>query len=304
MMVSQLHILLTYTCTKSCDHCFVYSSPEADPAGTFSLKQLKTIINEAKKIGSIEWFYFEGGEPFLFYPILMDAIQLAKKEHFKVGIVTNGYWATSEENTTYYLKELREVEIDDLSVSDDCFHSFNELDHPSNLIEKIGKNLGVPVSTLTLHRPDDIPNNMIEIKKGEPIIGGNIRLRGRAADKLTKNLPITESLFFNSCGHEELINPMRVHLDAYGYVHICQGINIGNMWEKPLSDIIRDYDPYNHPIVAPLIKGGPLELARQYQIPYQEKFVESCHMCYEIRRVLRSYHPEQLQPNQIYGETT
>ena len=302
-MISQLHILLTYSCTKSCDHCFVYSSPEADPAGTFSLKQLKNVISEAKKMGSIEWFYFEGGEPFLFYPILMDAILLVKRERFKAGIVTNGYWATSEENTRYYLKELLEAGIDDLSVSDDCFHSCNESDHPSILIEKIGKELGVPISTLTLYKSDDIPNTTVEIKKGEPITGGNIRLRGRAADTLTKNLPIIQSKLLGSCSHEELIDPIRVHLDAYGYVHICQGISIGNMWEKPLSEIMLNYDPYNHPIVSPLIKGGPLELAKAYQIPYEEKFVESCHMCYEIRKVLRSYHPEHLQPNQIYNES-
>ena len=301
-MISQLHILLTYVCTKSCDHCFVCSSPEADPIGTFSLDQLKKVIDEAKKIESMEWFYFEGGEPFLFYPIMMDAIQLAKKNKFKVGIVTNGYWANSEENVRYYLRELHEVGLDDLSVSDDCFHMINEFDHPSLVLEKLGKEIGVPINTLTLNKPDDIPIENIEIKKGEPIIGGNIRLRGRAADKLTKNLPVQESMYLNTCGHEELVNPMRVHLDAYGYVHICQGISIGNMWEEPLSEILLNYNAYDHPIVAPLIKGGPFELAKKYQIPYQEKFIETCHMCYEIRKELRSYHPEYLQPNQMYNE--
>jgi len=301
-MISQLHILLTYSCTKACNHCFVYSSPEADSKGTFSLQQLDEVIEQAKIIGSIEWIYFEGGEPFLFYPIMIDAIRLAKKNRFKVGIVTNGYWATSEENVRYFLKDLNDLEIDDLSVSDDCFHMTNENDHPSILVEKIGKELGIPVNTLSLNKPDDIPVEDIEIKKGEPIIGGNIRIRGRAAETLSHNLPIKDSIFLNSCGHEELINPMRVHLDAYGYVHICQGINIGNMWEKPLSNILKNYNPVDHPIVAPLLKGGPLELAKTYQIPYKEQFVETCHMCYTIRKDLRSYHPEYLQPNQMYND--
>lgn len=301
-MISQLHILVTYICNKSCDHCFVFSSPEADPIGTFSLNQLKKVIEEAKKIGTIEWIYFEGGEPFLFFSIMLDAILLAKKEKFKVGIVTNGYWATSEENARYFLQQLKEVEIDDLSVSDDCFHSFSPNDHPIIPIRKIGDELGVPINVLSLHASDKIPNENIKIEKGEPITGGNIRVRGRAAEKLTKNLPIVASNLFTFCGHEELINPMRVHLDAYGNVHVCQGISIGNMWEKPLSDIILNYKALDHPIIAPLVKGGPLELAKKYQIPYQEKFIESCHMCYEIRKILRTYHPEYLQPNQIYND--
>lgn len=300
-MISQLHILATYSCTKECDHCFVYSGPGADPTGTFSLEQLIAVIEEAKKVDSIEWFYFEGGEPFLFYPIMVDAIRLAKKNNFKVGIVTNGYWATSEDNARYFLKDLRDLEIDDLSVSDDCFHMLSPSDHPSILIEKIGSELGVPVNTLCLYKPDEIPND-IEINKGEPITGGNIRIRGRAADTLSSYLPTKESIFLNSCGYEDLVNPMRVHLDAYGYIHICQGITIGNMWEKPLSEILTTYDPYNHPIVAPLVKGGPLELAKTYQIPFKEQFVETCHMCYTIRKTLRAYHPEYLQPNQIYNE--
>jgi len=28
-------------------------------------------VSEAVKIGTIEWIYFEGGEPFLFYPIIL-----------------------------------------------------------------------------------------------------------------------------------------------------------------------------------------------------------------------------------------
>ena len=300
-MVSQLHILLTYMCTKECDHCFVYSSPNA--TGTFSIQQLENVFSEASKLGSIEWIYFEGGEPFLFYPILLHGMMLAKNAGFKVGIVTNGFWATSETNIRYYLSQLQKIGLDDLSVSDDCFHMTSENDHPSVLVTKIATQLGMPVSTLTLNNFDDIPVEIIEPrKKGEPIIGGNIRLTGRAADKLTNNLLTQPSYIFNSCLHEELINPIRVHLDAFGYIHICQGISLGNMWEQPLSDIISHYDPYAHPIVKDLLNGGPFALATHYGISSPGQFIDSCHMCYEIRKVIRSYHPEFLQPNQVYNE--
>ena len=82
-MITSIHFLLSYMCNLDCDHCFVYSNPHAK--GTFTLKQIRTIIDDARKIGSVEWVYFEGGEPFLFYPILMEAVKYANKNGFKTG---------------------------------------------------------------------------------------------------------------------------------------------------------------------------------------------------------------------------
>ena len=74
-MLTGLHFLLTYMCNSECDHCFVYSSPYAQ--GTFTLDQIRKLLDEATKIGTIEWIYFEGGEPFLFYPIMLEGIKMA-----------------------------------------------------------------------------------------------------------------------------------------------------------------------------------------------------------------------------------
>ena len=93
IMLKSLHFLLTYKCTMECDHCFVYSGPYAN--GTFSLKRIRMVLDEAVKIGTIESVYFEGGEPFMFYPIMLEGIRLATEMGFQVGIVTNSYWATT-----------------------------------------------------------------------------------------------------------------------------------------------------------------------------------------------------------------
>ena len=55
--------------------------------------------------------------------------------------------------------------------------------------------------------------------KGEPITGGQVRFRGRAAARLTEGVlrrPWTE---FTACPDEDLTNPGRVHLDAFGNLH-------------------------------------------------------------------------------------
>ena len=63
-MLTGIHILMTYKCNLACDHCFLYSSPSAK--GTMTLPQIRCVLDESRKIGSVEWIYFEGGEPFLF----------------------------------------------------------------------------------------------------------------------------------------------------------------------------------------------------------------------------------------------
>ena len=93
-MLTGIHILLTYKCNLECDHCFLYSGPNA--VGTMTLAQIRSVLAESRKISGVEWIYFEGGEPFLFYPSLLEGIRLARGMGFKVGIVTNAYGAVSD----------------------------------------------------------------------------------------------------------------------------------------------------------------------------------------------------------------
>ena len=59
MKLTGLHLLLTYRCTYECDHCFVYSSPNAE--GTMTLEFAKNAIRQAKELCSVNGIYGEGG---------------------------------------------------------------------------------------------------------------------------------------------------------------------------------------------------------------------------------------------------
>jgi hypothetical protein len=92
--LSGLHLLLTYECNYECDHCFVWGGPAQ--TGTMTLEIIGQIIEQARALGTIEWIYFEGGEPFLYYDTLLAGVHLARESGFRVGIVSNAYWATSD----------------------------------------------------------------------------------------------------------------------------------------------------------------------------------------------------------------
>jgi hypothetical protein len=114
-------------------------------------------------------------------------------------------------------------------------------------------------------------------------------------------VPRTPWTAFTACPHEDLREPGRVHVDPLGFVHVCQGITIGNVFETPLAEICRTYDTDAHPIVGPLLAGGPAGLARRHGIPCEEGYADACHLCYRVRSALRARFPGTLGPDQMYG---
>jgi hypothetical protein len=298
-MLQGAHFLLTYMCNLECDHCFVYSGPNAQ--GTFTLRQIKTVIDELTKIKTAEWVYFEGGEPFLFYPLMLEGIRIARNAGFKIGIVTNSYFATTEEDAELWLKPLIELGIDNLSISDDPLHHGEEKVNPAKRLMAAARNIGMPASSICIEKPVVAAPTAGTQEKGEPVIGGDTMLRGRAVEKLLEGLPRESWETFKECPHEELVTPKRVHLDPYGHVHICQGLSMGNMWETPLSVLITKYDATAHPICGPLVQGGPCLLTKKYGIKHENTYVDACHLCYETRKSLIDKFPLYLAPRQVYG---
>jgi organic radical activating enzyme len=298
-MLTGIHFLLTYMCNLECDHCFVYSGPNVE--GTFTLGQIRKVLDEATKIGTIKWIYFEGGEPFLFYPLMLEAIKIARTIEFNVGVVTNAYYATSEEDAELWLRPLRKLEISDLSISDDSFHYEKEKDNPAKRALASAKRLGIPVNSICIEKPSVEIGADKKQDKGAPVIGGSAMFRGRAVEKLVKGLPQKSWEEFTECPYEDLKEPKRVHLDSYGNVHLCQGLSMGNMWEDSLSTLVKNYNGDSHPICGPLFRGGPALLAKEYHVEHEDKYVDACHFCYLVRLALINRFPQYLAPRQVYG---
>ena len=137
--------------------------------------------------------------------------------------------------------------------------------------------------------------------KGKPIYMGGPKLRGRAIEKFVKGLPTKQWDEFTECPFEDLRNPNRVHIDSYGNVHLCQGLSMGNMWETPLSDLVEAYDYDAHPICGPLLKGGPAQLVRVYDVKHENEYVDACHLCSMTCLSLLDRFPQYLAPGQVYG---
>ena len=51
-----------------------------------TMKQIMSVLHESQKLGTVQEIYFEGGEPFLFYPLMLEGIRKANEMGFKAGI--------------------------------------------------------------------------------------------------------------------------------------------------------------------------------------------------------------------------
>lgn len=298
-MLNGIHFLLSYMCNYECDHCFLFCSP--DSKGTFTLKQINQVLDEAVKIKTAKWIYWEGGEPFLFYPLMLESMKLAKERGFKNGIVTNSYWATDTNDAKLWLKSISELAIADFSVSDDTFHYEDTAENLSKYAHLAAKTLSIPTGAINIEKPTFEMTMEKEQVKGTPVIGGGAMFRGRAVDTLIEGLPTRKWDRLKECPYEDLIGLGRVHVDCFGNTQICQGLSIGNFWNKSLSELVSEYNPEEHPICGPLIKGGPAQLVKEYNLEHEEEYVDECHLCYLARKSLLDKFPQYLGPQQVYG---
>jgi len=291
-----LHLLLTYECNYECDHCFVWSGP--GQSGTMTVEIIQDIIRQAKTLDSIEWIYFEGGEPSLCYKLLCYGVRLAQECGFRVGIVTNASWATTEADAMEWLQPFIGV-VEDLSISDDAYHGCDERHRQTHIARQASKRLGIPVDFISVAGVE--MSNARDVSGQLPTGKSEVLYRGRAVEKLSMRANLKRWDQFTECPWEELRNPERVHVDTLGNLHVCQGISIGNLTETPLTEIMENYKPDTHPIIGPLLDGGPVELVKRYELPHEKAYADACHLCYISRCKLRSKFPDCLTPDQMYG---
>jgi hypothetical protein len=170
-----------------------------------TLQQIRAVLRQTKDLGTVDTVYFEGGEPFLFYAILLQGLREAAALGFKRGIVTNAYWATSVEDAVQWLQPIADIGLDDLSLSSDLFHGEAMLTQAARHAMEAAEQLGLPQGIISVEAPagctayagqasarDGDPQGQGPSERGEPIprntgdpiTGGPVRFRGRAVARL------------------------------------------------------------------------------------------------------------------------
>ncbi|UCC92751.1 MAG: hypothetical protein JSW25_08820, partial [Thermoplasmata archaeon] len=283
------------------DHCFLHCGP--GQPGAMTLAEMEGLLEQAAAIEGVTKVFFEGGEPMLYYPLVQLGLEKAGKLGLTTGLVTCGYYATTVPDGEMWLRPLKAAGLSTLEVSIDRLHGEGEANAHARNLADAGSILGLDVSVLSVCDPREAEcQEAPALRAGEEATPA--MLRGRAAHEMVNGMEVRHVSAFTECPFEELERPTRLHVDPYGNAHICQGILAGNVWESSLAQIVQGYEPHEHPVVGPLIAGGPNALAEGTGIGTGSHFASECHACYEIRRTLRedTFYRRVLGPNQVYGE--
>jgi hypothetical protein len=329
-------VLLSYMCTGECRHCMYACSPLApsdwiDPGGLRRvLEELAPSVVPASprgRIGVNEGLHFTGGEPFLNYPLLLEAVRLAEELGFpSVFVETNCFWCTSVEVARERFSELKAAGLEGVLVSANPF----VVEHvPFDRVEK-GVAAALEVfgerGTLVYHpvylralgalgvrgtlKFEDYERRLLELDPALLLAGFNPGIllpMGRLVYTLAHLYDRKPAKAFTSVScAEELTRDWHVHVDCY-YNYIpgyCAGISLGDA--RRLRELVEGgVDLGDRPVLAALAEslGSLLELAREHGYRELERgYVSPCHLCLDARLHLTIEVGgfKELQPRSFY----
>jgi organic radical activating enzyme len=118
--LSNIGLMLTYKCTVACPHCIVAAGPHRKEE--MLLEHCFAWIEQARayRHGHIQGLALTGGEPFYDLDRLAQVSGYAKSLGFIVSVVTNGFWASTQDVAMNVLSRVPAIEM--VSVSTDVHH--------------------------------------------------------------------------------------------------------------------------------------------------------------------------------------
>ncbi len=319
-MVNGVDFLITFKCPSKCKHCAYKAGPEV----TGLMKDAEKWLTELVNIQPLQSVLVHGGEPFVYYSELLNFMKKAKElgVHRRY-VITNGYWAETEAIANRKLEELKKAGLTHVTFSVDAFHQeFISFKSVRNAIkaasilnfEKVYVDSYILDPSNTKNPYDSITRKLVEkLSDYENVVEFSsypLHFWGRAADVLAResNARTKTEIPKGACQPpywigEDMRNPKTVEIDFEGNVTLCAGISIGNARRNSLGKILRNFDWRDHPILKPIISESPsklLEIAKKKGFRPKQGYVDECHLCYEVRKFLQPFFPQQLAPEICY----
>ena len=330
---ASIGLMLSYKCSASCKHCMYACSPSWS-ADWIERSRLDTVLRQLARYirparlgkNSIELnagLHFTGGEPFLNYELLRDAVERASSYDIpSLFVETNCFWCTNDDKTRDRFSELKGHGLSGILISVNPFYleyiPFERTDRAIQIGGEIfGRNTMVyqGVYYNEFSRRGIMGTVPFEeyVSEYEPDITGRAEffLNGRAPYAVPKLLPgvfpkhSARQLCSIPCS-PSFIRPWHNHIDNYGnYMPgYCGGISFGNA--EKLNEIVgTEIDPEKTPVLRFLAKDdfeGLLRFAEDYGFRLdKEGYYSKCHLCTEIRRYLSAHREfRELAPIEFY----
>ncbi|MBN1241837.1 MAG: radical SAM protein [Spirochaetales bacterium] len=315
--------LLTYSCDRTCPHCF-FDTKDGGPVLPAAL--VDRALGDRALAAGMFFQHVSGGEPSLHTRELVELVQALRRcDAGEIGISTNGRWAVDDREARQWVAVMADAGVTGISVSLDGLHGAPDsearrrAERASRAVRIAGlgrhswlmacRTPGAESGARPMERPKReqelvaLPLANVSIR---PIGRGSLFLRGFASP----GIPSAPCTRLSEClGERTPFEPAMVWIDPYGNVSICYGLVIGKLGESSLGEIVSAYRPDMNPVLAALSSGGParlLELAESLglgsAVEAKAGFVDECDLCWRVRKALRPVFPAVLGPAECYPE--
>ncbi len=321
---ADLGIILSYKCANECRHCLYNCGPYW--RGWMKEADLQAAMQNVQRWAPGIQIHLSGGEPFLNFPLLLRAVEIAHEYRLSVYAETSACWCNQADLVYERFEALCKAGLDAILISCSPFHAEKialrktllainagldifglqgVLVYLPDWIEQIRRfGLDEPVPLRTYQRAYGHDTAGVLFWEGYGLISG-----GRAGYFLgdyTERLPA--SAFEGDHCRLEILHPHQAHFDLFGnfILGYCGGLSMGN-WHN-LAALVEQANSGNYPeIVKVLIEQGPYGLsclaeAEYGYTPLHSGYAGKCHLCVDVRRHLsRSGEFPELQPAEFYA---
>jgi hypothetical protein len=249
-----LSILTTRRCTAACDHCCVGASPRASAA--IPVERIHRLIDEARRVPSIELIGFTGGECFTLGAHLDELVGHAADLGFTTRVITNGYWAVDEPAATERVRRLRARGLDEMMLSTGTFHQafvpVERIVHGARAAASAGVLTRISVEDCDQSAFDD---GVLRAELAELVAARKVFLgrdpwttdaggRGRAALSHERILGEGSSRAGGACAHVMTViavTPNQELVSCCGYpLEELPRLRIGSVADRALDEVLRD----------------------------------------------------------------
>jgi MoaA/NifB/PqqE/SkfB family radical SAM enzyme len=119
-MIKTLSLVYTKHCNAFCRMCSANAGPARKEK--MSLSQVRMYLGQAREVSGLKTVVLTGGEPLIFFDEVVEIIAEAYSAGFVAKIVTNGFWAESEEAARARLRILKDNGLNGIALSTDSYH--------------------------------------------------------------------------------------------------------------------------------------------------------------------------------------
>jgi MoaA/NifB/PqqE/SkfB family radical SAM enzyme len=299
-------LLVTFHCQASCAHCILRAGP--DRHEEVSMENARNWIRQIAEYRDnyVYILSLTGGEPFHNLNLLREIMEYAADLKLYISVITNGFWATSQEKAKQILQSLPKICF--MSVSTDLYHQvYIPFENVKNAI-RATKELGIPhyISIITDNKKSreyqQLNAEILQLTEPENLRVGITFPVGRASElksELKYKLAITPPKEVCGAASSPCIFPDGRVYGCIGPLidlHDDHPLYLGNLNENSVAEVFDKAE--TNVLLHALRLWGPKKLVSilreaglgQYLPP---KYVSGsvCNACYDLmsRSVLRDW---------------